>query len=273
MTDKQVTSVFETSDYDKFKFMLGNRNINLSSVKKIEESISQNGFKMCPILVNEKFEIVDGQHRFNALKDLGLPIYYVIENGLNIEDCKNLNINAKNWTLDDYVESYASLGYEEYIKLLNLKTELKISTSVAITLFDKAGINHNPLYVGKNGKLKISFSLEKIKDVLKCHKLLSTNYACYKWYEGVRYTESYGALRFFLHINCFNKDFDLDFFLNKLATKSNNLRQGFTYKDLISSFGDFYNASKRSTNKLDFDHIYAQYRKLVQAGKFLENIE
>lgn len=273
MTDKQVTSVFETSDYDKFKFMLGNRNINLSSVKKIEESISQNGFKMCPILVNEKFEIVDGQHRFNALKDLGLPIYYIIENGLNIEDCKNLNINTKNWSLDDYVRGYADLGYAEYVKLIKMTKELKISFSCGVCLL--AGVDYSGgvqiTNMAKSGNLKIFYSLNKAKEILNYHKLMRNQFAAHKWYANVDPRISLNVLKFFFHINLFNSKFNLDRFIELLETKSNNLIQGFTPIDLLDSFAEFYN--KGLKQKFDFVHLYKEYKKLVPTGKFLENIE
>lgn len=279
MTDKQVTSIFETSDYDKFKIMAGNRNINLSSVKKIEESIAKNGFKMCPILVNENFEIVDGQHRFTALKDLGLPIYYVIENGLNIEDCKILNLNVKNWSMTDFLKSYSDMNNDEYVKLSNFVSENKLSINNAMIAFSKSlssGGNardsaSQPFY---QGNFKMYFLEKNIKKVFELDKLLRTQYACHKWYSQTHHKlDSLLALRFFIHINYFNKRFDLENFLERLECCSNGLRQSFATLELIDSFGDFYNKGKRGLNKLDFNALYEEYKKLVPTGKFLENID
>ena len=36
---------------------------------------------MCPIIVNENYEIIDGQHRYSASKELGLPIRYIVGEG------------------------------------------------------------------------------------------------------------------------------------------------------------------------------------------------
>lgn len=273
MTDKQVTSVFETSDYAKFKFMLGNRHINLSSVKKIEESIAQNGFKMCPILVNEKFEIVDGQHRFTALKNLGLPIYYIIENGLNIEDCKILNLNVKNWSMTDFLKSYSDMNNTEYVKLSKFISENRISVNNAMVAFSKDGRDSakTPFY---RGDFKMYFLEKNIKKVFELDVLLRKQYACHRWYSKQKHSlDSLLVLRFFIHINYFNKKFDLENFLERLECCSNGLKQGFTLFELIDSFGDFYNKGKRGLNKLDFNALYEEYKKLVPTGKFLENID
>lgn len=273
MQDKEITKVYQTNDYDKFKVMLGNRNINLASVAKIQNSIAESGFRMCPILVNENFEIIDGQHRFTALKFLKLPIYYVIENGLTVNDCKILNLNTKNWTLDDYIKSYADLGNLEFIKLLEIKKQLKTSSSILYCLFDKKShvCGHGVVQSCKNGDLKISFSVNKIKDVLKYHDLLKNQFACHKWYKGLLLRESLAALKFFFFINDFKPNFDLNRFKELLESKSNNLVQAFTVADLIKSFGDLYNKGLKL--KFDFEELYEEYKKLIPTGIFLEDKE
>ena len=60
--------VFETRDYDQFKKLNGNRNINESQVDGIVHSILEVGYQPVPILVNEFMEIIDGQHRLEAVK-------------------------------------------------------------------------------------------------------------------------------------------------------------------------------------------------------------
>lgn len=71
------------------------------------------------------WKIIDGQGRFEALKDLALPIYYVIATGAGIKECVAMNINMSNWRIVDYVNSYAELGNENYIRLKKLIDENK----------------------------------------------------------------------------------------------------------------------------------------------------
>lgn len=105
MANKKLTSVYVTDEYDKFKIIDGNRPI--SHAKKIMESIKEIGMLWQPVLVNERFEIVDGQGRFLAMKTLGLPVIYIVQEGLTIKEVRYLNQNATVWGVSDYIHSYA----------------------------------------------------------------------------------------------------------------------------------------------------------------------
>ena len=110
--DKEVAKVYETYDYDKFHIMeKGNRVINhVSAIKKS----MQKEFLFSPIIVNKDMEIVDGQNRFFASKELGKPIYYIIRPEYGINEVRLLNSGAKNWGKRDFIKSYAEEGNEEY---------------------------------------------------------------------------------------------------------------------------------------------------------------
>lgn len=73
-----------------------------------------------PILVNEKYEIIDGQGRFEALKVLGFPIKYVMQYGIGLDECIMMNTRSKDWDAIDYVYSFAEKGNQNYILLVNL---------------------------------------------------------------------------------------------------------------------------------------------------------
>lgn len=118
----KITNIitYETNAYSSFKKINGNRDINLNNVKNIIDNIKKNGLKPTIIIVNEKMEIIDGQHRIEALKQLNLPVMYQIHKGLTLEDCIALNTSGKKWTLADYVISYATNGNQEYQELCRL---------------------------------------------------------------------------------------------------------------------------------------------------------
>lgn len=120
---KRIGYIFEEPDYSQFKYLGGNRDITHS--KKLLESITQNGYFNVPILVNENMEIIDGQGRFEALKMLGLPIRYVMEEGAGLEACRVLNRQQTNWSTADYVKSFVENGNENYIRLSKLADRYK----------------------------------------------------------------------------------------------------------------------------------------------------
>lgn len=110
----------KTQDYSIFNSIKGNREIQKSHVKNLTEAFSKNKAKAStilsynPILVNEQLEVIDGQHRLEAAKKLGIPVYYIISNGLNLKDTQNLNSNNKPWRPIDYAKAFSESGNPSY---------------------------------------------------------------------------------------------------------------------------------------------------------------
>lgn len=109
--------IYNTRDYDLFKPIKGNRLVNPKRKAELIKSITLNGWLCNPIIVNEKYEIIDGQGRFEALREMELPIEFVIQEGVGIAEVVALNVNAKNWTIENYIDCYADLGKRDYITL------------------------------------------------------------------------------------------------------------------------------------------------------------
>lgn len=102
---RETYKVKSTRNYAMFRFIDGNR--DTKHAEKIKKSIEAVGLLICPVLCNEKMEIIDGQGRFTACKDLNLPVYYVVQDGLGIEDVRKMNAVSTNWSSRNYVYSYA----------------------------------------------------------------------------------------------------------------------------------------------------------------------
>ena len=75
---KQINEVFETHDYGQFRFIKGNRLIRASHVNNILKSMKKRRL-FSPLIVNEKMEIIDGQHRFKAQEKLNKSIEVIVE--------------------------------------------------------------------------------------------------------------------------------------------------------------------------------------------------
>lgn len=113
----QENVVYSTKDLEIFKTISGNRATNLQHIRRLKASIEHYGMKCNPILVNEKYEVIDGQHRLMAAKETKSKIYFIIINGYSLREVHTLNINQKNWTQSDFLEGYANMGVESYVKL------------------------------------------------------------------------------------------------------------------------------------------------------------
>lgn len=113
-------TIAQTTQYEMFGKIKGNRAVDAKRVSKIKKSILENGYICNPIIVNEKMEIIDGQGRFHVLKELGMPVDYIIVPGTGVNECTAMNVAATNWTMLDYITSYAETGNENYIRLKSL---------------------------------------------------------------------------------------------------------------------------------------------------------
>lgn len=115
--DRVCGNIYVTYDYSKFKRLKGNRDVDHE--RAIYDSIKKVGYVRDPILVNEKFEVIDGQNRLMALEKAGLPVEYTVQEGIGLKECQSLNIGQKNWTTNQWIASYAEQGIEPYIALNN----------------------------------------------------------------------------------------------------------------------------------------------------------
>lgn len=118
-----MKEIKSTKDYKKFKKLIGNRKVTEARINKIIQSINKVGYLSNPIIVNEKLEVIDGQGRLTALERLGLPVEYIVQQGVGIDECISMNLNQTNWNLMNYIISFADRGNENYIKLLQLMRE------------------------------------------------------------------------------------------------------------------------------------------------------
>ena len=128
---------FETKNYDDFVMMKGNRDIDEPNVKRfmkiIQEGKLYDEVQVNPTKVNGKWVIVDGQHKFTALKRLGKAVPVIVKRtNVPLNGVVDINTQRKYWTDVDRVRSYSELGNEKYTRLYNIFLELNKIHSVTI---------------------------------------------------------------------------------------------------------------------------------------------
>ena len=116
-SSQEVNVVYKTNDLSVFQEIKGNRPPNPQHIRRLVGSIKDNGLLCNPILVNERLEVIDGQHRLLAAKESKSEIYYIVLNGYNLKEVHALNLNQKNWTKKDFMDGYAEMDIESYSKL------------------------------------------------------------------------------------------------------------------------------------------------------------
>lgn len=153
-------NTYRTFDYEVFKPLEGNRPVLASRVEKIFKSIKDHGYIYNPIVVNEKMEIIDGQGRKEALQKANLPIDYVIAPGTGLEQCVALNSSTTQWTIKDYIDSYCTRGFSDYIRLRNILEKYAKTLGQKATIMLTTGRSETNSASIKNGRFELNAERE-----------------------------------------------------------------------------------------------------------------
>lgn len=252
---KEVNKVYKTSNLSIFKQIDGNRVPNLQHIRRLAHSIRVYGMKCNPILVNEQMEVIDGQHRLMAAKQVESFVYYIIVNGYSLNEVHTLNLNQKNWTKRDYMEGYASMGIESYIKLrdfVNKNPDFTFTDCIALCSNKSTlagSLLYNEIRAEKESPLKISEIFETGtwlgKDFDLAQHWVNKIRMVKPYYSGYNRTIFVGTM-----ILLFQKEsFDFSEFMHKVRLQPTALVDCANRDQMRTLIEDIYNY--RSRNKVN----------------------
>lgn len=131
-------------DYNKFTYSTLNRPVNLNQVMRLHDSMQRHDNISAISCIKDKdgkLKIIDGQHRFEACKELKIPIEYDIWD-IEEDSMIVLNESQKNWKLEDYLNYGVKNKKEDYILLDEYRKKTGIGLGALIELFsDEKSIN------------------------------------------------------------------------------------------------------------------------------------
>src|SRR5690625_3928347 len=128
---KIINQVYETNNYSLFKNVKENR--QFSENMNLKSEVEKHGI-LVPIIVNEKYEIVDGQHRVHYAKALGIPVPFVVQEGYGREEIISINNSGKKWKLINFINMYAQEGLSDYQKMMELTKKYDVSPNLLCSL-------------------------------------------------------------------------------------------------------------------------------------------
>lgn len=131
-----LKTIQHTTDYERFTTITGNRRVSEGHVNLLMNSFRSNPLliELRPILVNESMEVLDGQHRLEALKRLNLPVPYQILPGGDLQTIQVLNSTQLVWKLVDFIKSFASTGNEDYATLVGYITRYHFNVRLMVRI-------------------------------------------------------------------------------------------------------------------------------------------
>lgn len=236
--------VHTTKDYSLFKTLNGNRDVNHIHLSRLKDSMNKKHLTTI-IMVNEKFEIIDGQHRFLISQELNLPINYIISKNYGLNEVQILNANMKNWQTVDYVNGYCDLGFKDYIIYRDFVNEYGFQSQVSILLLSGEDVNgagkENPSTRFKEGKFKV-------KDLDNANKMAEKIMMIEPYYKGyLRRSFVFALIGMFK-----NENFEFTEFIAKLKQQPTTMQDCTSrtqYKVLIE---EIYNYRRRDKVNLRF---------------------
>lgn len=251
---QEVNKVYKTSDLSIFKNIDGNRIPNLQHVRRLADSIRVYGMKCNPILVNEHMEVIDGQHRLMAAKEAKSFVYYIIVEGYNLKEVQTLNLNQKNWTKKDFMEGYANMGIESYIKLrdfVNKNDDFGFADCIALcqnntawgskTLNQKIFKNINATQVFEEGTWKYN-DMNLAQDYANKIRMIKPYYSGYN--RSAFLTTMIGLLQ--------KETFDFNDFMHKIRLQPTALVDCANRDQYRTLIEDIYNYKRREKISLRY---------------------
>lgn len=242
MTTLSGSGFHKTKDYELFKFREDNREINKSHVRKLVESLKiDNDLHLHPIVVNEKMEVIDGQHRLTAAKTLDLEVTYVIDTNFDPSKIITLNTTQKRWSTDDYLNYWLIHGSNDYLLLRDFINDFGFSL-VSTLIWITNSTSNQIMDHFKKGSFKFKIEPHILESMLTAktliNMLIQSNYKVAKLYNQNCFHK--GMKSFFT-----NPVVDHQRFLDRFEKSPYKISFNTTMKEYVIQFVDIYNYDMR----------------------------
>lgn len=239
--EKVIGKIYETKDYDRFKIIKTNRDLDKKHVTKLKGMIRK-GDKLQPANISPDDFVQDGQHRLQAAKEENAPFRYYIGEKLTAEQIAAMNNTTKRWVNDDYAKAYAKVGNENYKVYKAFRTRFPdISHACAIILLQNSSCR------SQKSERDFREGHFVVENETKAIKLAN------KLMEIKEHTDVYSRVNFILAILRIMetiKGFDIDRLISKLNYKANLVRDYAQRDDFIRVLEQVYNWKEPAENKL-----------------------
>ena len=160
---KTERQVYLVTPKDKLYYALEiidcNREVPESNINALKKSIQKNNaLYLKPITIDNEYNIIDGQTRYLACKELDISFYVDIVNSMewSKEDLISINTTQRNWKLEDYLRYYVKFNKDSYKAFEHfLKLHKHMTIQMLIVIFNKTNSRSQlNSKIFKNGELK-----------------------------------------------------------------------------------------------------------------------
>lgn len=262
------TEIIETTEYNVFVLDIRNRPIDEDKVQTFMKSFKENKnfMREFPGTVDSTtWIILDGQHRFEALKRLSMPFVFrftLPDSKFTINNVADVQHNA-GWKSEDYLHTYIKQGNQNYVEVSRFVKRYNMSVSIAVMLL--TSLNSKGELQGKGASLKRSGfytgSIE-IKNVDKAHmvakRIEEFGKLGFKYYANSKFITALVAV-----MN--HPDYDHKEMINKASQfGASLLKPQTTTEYYLRNLEELYNYRTREENRLRFDRKETSQRDIIE---------
>ena len=167
--DQESPKIHVSTNYDNFKYLYFNREVNRNTVNRLVKiTREKNRMMYYPVIVDHELQIIDGQHRFEACKQLNLPIYYVVmDASATWKDVYSMNTTGKKHSISELIMLVGKYGQNEgsdLSELVSIHDDYKDTPMLIGTLanlfFEFYNHSGKTVQAIKEGKFKIKYREE-----------------------------------------------------------------------------------------------------------------
>jgi len=220
-----------TKNYALFQFHIEQKKHHEKKLQRLKGSMQKWGFlETKPIMVirlaSGKFKIIDGHSRFEAARQLGLGIYYVVVDKKLDEAVMDVN----DWPLIDCVRRWATRGLPDYVELLRYM-------DYGISLMATASLLQGNLAQSANGQDRLRRGEWKVKTrdlIAVIVRFITEAGAVTPVVKSARFHDGLSACLFV-------PEFDADRLLRKVMLNPRMLVKVATKEQMLEQIEEIYN--------------------------------
>lgn len=230
--EKEIGKIYETKDYDRFKLINGNRKVGRVHVQKLKR-LMKKVYLNDPIMVNRAMGILDGQHRYTAARELGLPIrYYITNKEMTPEQIAEMNNVSKKWNNDNYAETYSGSGNDNYSHYKNFRVQFPDfpHTCALLLLLNNTSRDFTMEKKFRDGTFSINNWTKAVKAATQLMRIK----------EFTKVYNRQGFILAFMQVLDL-PGFNLERLMRKLPNKAQTIRDFARKEDFIKALEDIYN--------------------------------
>lgn len=238
--------VLTTTNYTQFRHVCGNRAIRSVTVKDLKKRLSTEG-QRDPIKVNADMGVIDGQHRLEACRELGIPVKYIIDQDATIDTARSLNTSQHPWKATDFIASYAETGNENYVRVQKFMKETGLAFRIALKALCPNIIGAEQL--AKEGKLVVTN-----EDVTKGREIFAF------WHKFTCLSRDSDQIRniYLVLLFLMNRP-EVDLKRLERSLLKNGVKPFHGMDGAVREINESYNIGAPKAKKLDFAPLYADY--------------